>query len=106
MEQMNLQITQTAQPTFTVEVVQNLIPVITAQVLIGAGSGGAKVVFGDTMTGTGTPADPVNVSEDILQDINNANELAEENAREISIFALYKFVFAVQISLNAVYNHL
>lgn len=78
MEQMNLQITQTAQPTFTVEVVQNLIPVITAQVVIGAGGGGATVVFGDTMTGTGTPSDPVNVSNDILDQIqDNASQIAE-----------------------------
>ena len=79
MEQMNLQITQTAQPTFTVEVVQNLVPVISAQVVIGGNSGGtANIEFGDTMTGTGTPADPVNVSNDILDQIqDNASQIAE-----------------------------
>ena len=78
MEQMNLQITQTAQPTFTVEVVQNLVPVISAQVVIGGNSGGtANIEFGDTMTGTGTPADPVNVSNDILDQIqDNASQIA------------------------------
>lgn len=78
MEQMNLQITQTAQPTFTVEVVQNLVPVISAQVVIGGNSGGTvNIEFGDTMTGTGTPADPVNVSNDILDQIqDNASQIA------------------------------
>lgn len=84
MEQMNLQITQTAQPTFTVEVVQNLVPVISAQVVIGGNSGGtAKIEFGDTMTGTGTPADPVNVSDDILDQINNNTQTAQDNASQI-----------------------
>ena len=81
MEQMNLQITQTAQPTFTVEVVQNLVPVIAAQVLIGGGT--ANIKFGDTMTGTGTPADPVNVSDDILEQINNNTQTAQDNASQI-----------------------
>lgn len=81
MEQMNLQITQTAQPTFTVEVVQNLVPVITAQVLIGGGT--ANIKFGDTMTGTGTPSDPVNVSDDILDQINNNTQTAQDNASQI-----------------------
>ena len=81
MEQMNLQITQTAQPTFTVEVVQNLVPVIAAQVLIGGGT--ANIKFGDTMIGTGTPSDPVNVSDDILEQINNNTQTAQDNASQI-----------------------
>ena len=81
---MNLQITQTAQPTFTVEVVQNLVPVISAQVVIGSNSGGtANIEFGDTMTGTGTPADPVNVSNDILDQINYNTQTAQDNASQI-----------------------
>ncbi|MBQ2016975.1 MAG: hypothetical protein II208_00410 [Alphaproteobacteria bacterium] len=82
MEQMNLQITQTAQPTFTVEVVQNLVPVIAAQVLIGGGT--ANIKFGDTMTGTGTPADPINVSNTVLQQISDNAEQGAENASQIS----------------------
>lgn len=75
---MNLLITQTTQPTFTVEVVQNLVPVITAQVVIGGNGGGtANIEFGDTMTGTGTHADPVNVSNDILDQIqDNTSQIA------------------------------
>lgn len=72
MEQTNVQITQN-QPTLVVEIVQNLIPVMTAQVVVGGG-GSAQVVFGDTMTGTGTPSDPVNVSNDILAQLNDNSE--------------------------------
>lgn len=82
MEQMNLQITQTAQPTFTVEVVQNLVPVIAAQVLIGGGT--ANIKFGDTMTGTGTPTDPINVSNTVLQQISDNAEQGAENASQIT----------------------
>lgn len=81
MEQTNVQITQ-AQPTLTVEIVQNLIPVMTAQVTVGGGSGPAPV-FGDTLTGTGTPADPVNVSNDILDQINNNTQTSQDNASQI-----------------------
>lgn len=85
MENVEVNITQVSLPTLNVQVVQNRAPVMTAEIVIGVnGGGGQSITFGDTMTGTGTPTDPVNVSEDILQDINNANELAEENAREIS----------------------
>ena len=80
---MKLLITQTTQPTFTVEVVQNLVPVITAQVVIGNG-GGTKIEFGDTMTGTGTLTDPVNVSNDILQQIRDNTQTSQDNASEIS----------------------
>ena len=81
MEQTNVQITQ-AQPTLTVEIVQNLIPVMTAQVTVGGGSGAAPV-FGDTLTGAGTPADPVNVSNDILVQINNNTQTSQDNASQI-----------------------
>lgn len=85
MENVEVNITQVSLPILNVQVVQNRVPVMTAEIVIGVnGGGGQSITFGDTMTGTGTPTDPVNVSEDILQDINNANELAEENAREIS----------------------
>ena len=81
MEQTNVQITQD-QPTLTVEIVQNLIPVMTAHVTVGGGSGPAPV-FGDTLTGTGTPSDPVNVSDDILDQINNNTQTAQDNASQI-----------------------
>lgn len=81
MEQTNVQITQ-AQPTLTVEIVQNLIPVMTAQVTVGGG-GGPAPVFGDTLTGTGTPADPVNVSNDILDQLNDNTQNIQDNASQI-----------------------
>lgn len=81
MEQTNVQITQ-AQPTLTVEIVQNLIPVMTAQVTVGGGSGPAPV-FGDTLTGTGTPADPVNVSNDILGQLDDNTQNIQDNATQI-----------------------
>ena len=85
MENVEVNITQVSLPILNVQVVQNRAPVMTAEIVIGVnGGGGQSITFGDTMTGAGTPTDPVNVSEDILQDINNANELAVENAREIS----------------------
>lgn len=83
MEQMNLQISQILQPTLNVQIVQNNAPVVEAKIVIGGG-GTVSVVFGDTMTGTGTPSDPVNVSNDILEQIQNNSETAEENASQIS----------------------
>lgn len=82
MEQTNVQITQN-QPTLVVEIVQNLIPVMTAKVVVGGG-GSARVVFGDTMTGTGTPSDPVNVSNDILDQLNDNSEQIQDNASQIA----------------------
>lgn len=83
MEQTNLQISQILQPTLNVQIVQNNAPVVEAKIVIGGG-GTVSVVFGDTMTGTGTPSDPVNVSNDILEQIQNNSETAEENASQIS----------------------
>ena len=82
MEQMNLQISQILQPTLNVQIVQNNAPVVEAKIVIGGGT--VSVVFGDTMTGTGTPSDPVNVSNDILEQIQNNSETAEENASQIT----------------------
>lgn len=83
MEQTNLQISQILQPTLNVQIVQNNAPVVEAKIVIGGG-GTVSVVFGDTMTGTGTPSDPVNVSNDILEQIQNNSETAEENSSQIS----------------------
>lgn len=81
MENINVQIAQTVQPMLTVEIVQNLVPVMTAEVVIG---GGQKITFGDTMTGAGTPTDPVNVSNDIITQITNNTEQAQTNASQIA----------------------
>ena len=82
MEEVRLNITQTIQPTLAVEIVQNSAPVMTAEIVIGGG--GAKTVFGTTLTGAGTQSDPINVSEEILQEINNTSERTLENAGEIT----------------------
>lgn len=63
-----------------IQIVQNLVPVVSAKIELG---GGAKVVFGDTMTGTGTPTDPVNVSGDILSQISNNTQSSQNNASQI-----------------------
>ena len=82
MENINVQVTQTLQPVLTVEIVQNLVPVMTAQVVIGGG--GQKITFGDTLTGAGTPTDPVNVSNDVLRQISDNTEQGEQNASQIA----------------------
>ena len=64
-----------------IQIVQNLVPVLTANVTIG---GGKNITFGDTMTGTGTPADPINVSNTVLQQISDNAEQGAENASQIS----------------------
>lgn len=81
MEQMNLQITQTTQPTLTVSVIQNLVPVVSAQIELG---GGTKIVFGDTITGAGTPSDPINVSDGILEQINDNTQAVRDNVSQIT----------------------
>lgn len=63
-----------------IQIVQNLVPVLTADVT----SGGKNITFGDTMTGTGTPADPINVSNAVLQQISDNAEQSAENASQIS----------------------
>jgi hypothetical protein len=65
-----------------IQIIQNLVPVLTAEIQIGNKSG-ANVVFGDTLTGAGTPSDPVNVSEDILQQISDNTQSSQDNASEI-----------------------
>lgn len=64
-----------------IQIVQNLVPVLTANVTIG---GGKNITFGDTMTGTGTPTDPINVSNTVLQQISDNAEQSAENASQIS----------------------
>lgn len=64
-----------------IQIVQNLVPVLTANVTIG---GGKNITFGDTMTGTGTPTDPINVSNTVLQQISDNSEQSAENASQIS----------------------
>lgn len=64
-----------------IQIVQNLVPVLTANVTIG---GGKNITFGDTMTGTGTPTDPINVSNTVLQQISDNAEQGAENASQIS----------------------
>lgn len=82
MENINVQVTQTLQPVLTVEIIQNLVPVMTAQVVIGGA--GQKITFGDTLTGAGTPTDPVNVSNDVLRQISDNTEQGEQNASQIA----------------------
>ena len=64
-----------------IQIVQNLVPVLNADVTIG---GGKNITFGDTMTGTGTPTDPINVSNTVLQQISDNAEQSAENASQIS----------------------
>ncbi len=64
-----------------IQIVQNLVPVLTADITIG---GGQNITFGDTMTGAGTPTDPVNVSNDVLQQISDNTEQGEQNASQIA----------------------
>lgn len=64
-----------------IQIVQNLVPVLTADITIG---GGQNITFGDTMTGAGTPTDPVNVSNDVLQQISDNTEQTQDNASQIA----------------------
>lgn len=66
-----------------IQIVQNLVPVLSANIVVGSVSS-AKTVFGDTMTGTGTPTDPVNVSGDILSQISNNTQSIQDSASQIA----------------------
>ena len=65
-----------------IQIVQNLVPVLSANIVVGSASN-AKTFFGDTMTGTGTPTDPVNVSGNILSQISNNTQSSQNNASQI-----------------------
>lgn len=66
-----------------IQIVQNLVPVLSANIVVGSVSS-AKTVFGDTMTGTGTPTDPVNVSGNILSQISNNTQSIQDSASQIA----------------------
>lgn len=72
-----------------IQIVQNLVPVLNADVTIG---GGKNITFGDTMTGTGTPTDPINVSNTVLQQISDIQSVIPATANPENQLADQGFV--------------